>query len=225
MEKNKVSAFYDEYIKNQIAQSYNERHKYLYNSMLERGLKTDSNVLELGCGIGVITSLINKTVKKGKIVSVDISEDSINHSKKHNVSENIELIVSDLALFEYKPQIFQYIVLFDILEHVPQEHHESIFKKIYNHMDSKSKLIIHIPTKEIIKYSEINCPELMQIIDQPLCESELINKAKNAGLRLEEFKYTNIWDNRDYELFVFTLPFEFVPNPVATKKSFFSFKK
>jgi ubiquinone/menaquinone biosynthesis C-methylase UbiE len=209
MEKDKVSKFYDEYVEKQIAKGYNERHILLNDYLIKMGMNSNSSILELGCGIGTITSLLTKTISNGKIVSVDISEESINQSKKTNTEKNIEFIVSDLANFTYRDFKFNYIVLFDVLEHVPAEQHCLIFKEIVSLMDENSRLIIHIPTKEIIYYNEKNCPELMQIIDQPLSEVKMIEEATKEGLRIEEFKFTNIWELHDYQLFVFIKQFDF----------------
>ena len=209
MKKEEVSKFYDDYVEKQVSKGYNERHLVLNDYLMNEGIHGDSSILELGCGVGTITSLIKKTVSKGKMVCVDISEKSIEQSKSINYQKNIEFIVSDLLSFKYDKFSFNFITLFDVLEHVPVEQHFSIFQNITNYMDENSKLIIHVPTKEIIKYNEKNCPELMQIIDQPLAESELISSATKAGLRLTEFKFTNIWEHYDYQLFVFGLPFEF----------------
>ncbi|MFK5948486.1 MAG: class I SAM-dependent methyltransferase [Methylococcales bacterium] len=209
MEKDNVAKFYDAYVEKQIVKGYNDRHILLNEFLMNMGMNEESSILELGCGIGTITSLLTKTVKKGKIVSVDISEESINQSKKTNKENNIEFIVSDLLSFKYDDFKFDFIVLFDVLEHVPQEQHASIFKKIAPLMNEKSKLIIHVPSKEIIHYCEDHSPEVMQIIDQPLSESKMIMEATSSGLRIEEFKFTNIWEEHDYQLFVFIKQFKF----------------
>ncbi|MCB0402461.1 MAG: class I SAM-dependent methyltransferase [Flavobacteriales bacterium] len=223
MEKNEVSKFYDEYVAQQIAKGYNERHLLLNDLMLKMGLQDSSSILELGCGIGTITSLLSKVVTRGKFVSVDISKDSIEHARKVNRNTNIEFIVSELLGFDYPGTQFDYVVLFDVLEHVPVEQHAAIFKVISGLMHEHSKLVIHVPSREIIRYNEKNCPELMQIIDQPLSEIKMIQDATDAGLRLEEFRFTNIWELHDYELFIFVKQFEFDKSKktVAAKKSLF----
>lgn len=210
--KGRVSDFYNKYMSHQIANSYNDRHLLMNKFLIKLGLNKNSSVLELGCGIGVITSLMIKTVKKGKIVSVDISDESIKFAKDKIKESNVDFIISDLVNFDYPTTNFDFVTLFDVLEHIPIEHHCAIFRKIVQYMDNNSKLIIHVPTKEIIYYNEKNCPELMQIIDQPLSEVQLIKDATDAGLRLESFDLTNIWNKGDYQLLIFTLPFEYQPN-------------
>ena len=82
-------------------------------------------------------------------------------------------------------------------------------------MNKDSKLIIHIPTKEIIVYTKEYKPEELQVIDQALSEARLIEEASKEGLRLEKFNFTNIWQMRDYQLFVFVKQFKFDENDIV----------
>ena len=68
--KSAVTKYYDEYIKEQYEIGVNDRIFLMYEKLQEQGLKPDSKVIELGCGIGVVTHLIRKTVTKGQIESI-----------------------------------------------------------------------------------------------------------------------------------------------------------
>ncbi|MBL4704495.1 MAG: class I SAM-dependent methyltransferase, partial [Flavobacteriales bacterium] len=114
-----VSTFYDSYGEADFKKGCNERHLFLYDKLVEFGLKDDSSLLELGCGVGIITKLISRKITTGKIITSDISDQSIEISKRHNKEENIEFIVSDIVKFKRENDQFDYITLFDILEHVP----------------------------------------------------------------------------------------------------------
>lgn len=200
--ENSVSSFYDSYGSDDFKKGCNERHFFLYNKLVEFGLANNSSILELGCGSGIITKLISKKVKTGKIVTSDISPKSIEISKSINKSKNIEFIVADIVKFKHDNSVFDYISLFDILEHVPEEEHLGIFQNIKTMMNEDSKLLIHVPTYEEITYGRINYPEKLQIIDQPLKVEDLIQKTAKAGLRLEYMALSNIWHKYDYQLFV-----------------------
>ena len=216
--KNEVEKFYDDYVSNQKLYSFNERHYFLYHKMITYGLNPNSSVLELGCGIGIITSLINKKVKYGKIVTCDISEKSIEVSKKNNISDNIEFFVSDILDFKYDNFIFDYITFFDVLEHIPEENHEQIFKNIANNMSNSSKLLINIPTAEGINYFRKNKPEILQVIDQPLKMYKLLHHLSLAGLRLENFELLSLWAERDYQFMVIVKEQEYDNKPVYKKR-------
>ena len=89
MNNRDIEDFYNGFVRNQINSGINDRIFQLYKRMLSLGLNTSSNVLELGCGIGTLTFLLSKKVKKGIIEAVDLSSDSILHSKNKINRQNI----------------------------------------------------------------------------------------------------------------------------------------
>ena len=52
--------FYDEFLASQIRSGINDRIYHLYKKVLRLGLKTDENILEIGCGIGTLTFLLSR---------------------------------------------------------------------------------------------------------------------------------------------------------------------
>ncbi|MEK6616194.1 MAG: class I SAM-dependent methyltransferase, partial [Bacteroidota bacterium] len=140
-DKMKVSDFYDAFTNYQMETDVmlNDRHFILFKKLKSLGLNTNSHVLELGCGIGVITSLIATVVRKGKITAVDISPKSIEVSKKKIFQKtNIEFIVSDILNFSYPDNRFDFITLFDVIEHIPLKDHSAVFKLISRYMNEKT---------------------------------------------------------------------------------------
>lgn len=62
--------------------------------------KSNTNVLEIGTGSGIISIMLAKLVENIKIVAVDINDDALalakRNAKKHQVEHKIEFIKSDL---------------------------------------------------------------------------------------------------------------------------------
>jgi trans-aconitate 2-methyltransferase len=213
-----VSTFYDSYGADDFKKGCNERHMFLYEKLINLGMKADSSVLELGCGAGIITKLISRTVTSGKIIASDISPKSIAQSKSYNTQSNIEFDVSDVVEFRKENTEFDFITLFDIMEHVPQEGHLQVFQNISAMMGKQSKLVVHVPTYENIKYAQNHFPDKLQIIDQPLRVEDIVNKAAAGGLRLEHMVLSNIWHKYDYQLFIFGLDKPYMFEEVRQKK-------
>ncbi len=82
--KEEVEKFYNTFKEHQNKLGVNIRHRTIFKNLKKQGLKTDSQVLEIGCGIGTVSSLILKYIIKGKFVGVDISAESILLAKKIN---------------------------------------------------------------------------------------------------------------------------------------------
>lgn len=170
-----ISSFYDGFASHQKKTGTNIRHRTIFRNLKNAGLKKDSSVLEIGCGIGTVTSLIAKYALKAKIVAVDISPQSIEIAKqvqKH--FPNIQFIVSDMTDFKSELK-FDFVVLPDVLEHIPVEQHRNLFNVIRKHTHPDSTVLINIPNPPYLRWLRKNKPNVLQIIDQPISTDILLN--------------------------------------------------
>jgi trans-aconitate 2-methyltransferase len=181
MADNNVAAFYDSFTNYQLNMKINIRHRTLFNNLMNIGFNKTSNVLEIGCGIGTLTSLMANYNKAGHIMAVDISPKSIDIAKNYscNKYKNIVFIVSDMTDF-YSDTAFDFIVLPDVLEHIPLEQHSNLFKTFRKYCHDNTKILINIPSPFYLRWVHKYKPDLLQVIDQPL-DSDLL--------------FTNIYDN------------------------------
>ena len=83
-----VRGWYNNFSKNQTETGVNIRHYKIMNELIKSGLRKDSVVLEVGCGVGTLTVLLNKFLSKGKLVATDISDESIEKAKKRIPNSN-----------------------------------------------------------------------------------------------------------------------------------------
>jgi 2-polyprenyl-3-methyl-5-hydroxy-6-metoxy-1,4-benzoquinol methylase len=175
VENKKISEFYDNYTDRQEKWGIHIRHRTILRFLKINGLKRSSTVLEIGCGIGTLTHLVGKFCKAGNIVAADISSKSIEIAKNKNSQfRNIEFIVSDMSDFKSKYK-FDFIVLPDVLEHIPVDQHKNLFARIKECTHENSTVVINIPNPPYLRWAHKHKPELLQIIDQPLDTCELLN--------------------------------------------------
>ncbi len=193
----KVSDFYDEFSAFQEKIAYNERHFLMLDKLLELELRKDSNVLELGCGIGVISSLILRVIKKGRLTAVDISPKSIEIARRNNPSENAVFEAADITVYDPGETGFDFVTLFDVLEHVPVESHASLFSMIADYLSEDGKLLINIPNPEFLQYIHDNNPEQLQIIDQPLSIARIVSETESCGFVLRQFENYDLWQKNE----------------------------
>jgi len=77
-----------------------------------------SKVLEAGCGIGAQTSILVQNSPQARFVSIDISQDSLNHAKKAVNAENVMFRQADIFDLPFEAESFDHIFVCFVLEHL-----------------------------------------------------------------------------------------------------------
>lgn len=173
--KKQVEDFYNQFKEHQKRLGINIRHRTIFKNLKKAGLKANSNVLEVGCGIGTVSHLILNFIKQGRFVGVDISSESITLAKSINSGfKNAEFVVSDMTQFT-SPILFDYVVLPDVLEHIPVEQHQHLFSILKQVTHEESVVLINIPEPNCLNWARKHQPEKLQIIDQSLSMQELLD--------------------------------------------------
>ncbi|MFW5879820.1 MAG: class I SAM-dependent methyltransferase [bacterium] len=191
--KKEVENYYDNYTSRQLRAGINKRHKSILNLLKENGLKKNHCVLEVGCGIGTVSGLIAKYLSKGKLTSIDLSPKSIEIAKKRlNSFKNINFIACDITIMNIEGQ-FDFIVLPDVLEHIPIEQHNKLFSKLNSVLKPEGAIYIHIPDPLYLDGVRLNRPEDLQIIDQSLNVEHIVSLAKENGFYITYLGSYSIW--------------------------------
>lgn len=201
-----VSDFYDKFSSSQVKTGINLRHYYLFSRLKKFGLKRNSTVLEIGCGIGTLTSLIAKYIKKGQMLATDISPENIAIARKRLAGNtNMEFEVSDMSDFNAGRK-FDFIVLADVIEHIPVDAHPGLFETLVRHMHPGSIIFIHVPHPKSIEYFEKSDRSKLQIIDQAIYANVLVSSAERCGMILRTYNaYSLFHEENDYVLATFGL--------------------
>ena len=211
-----VSNFYDDYTEQQFKKGIHIRHRTILNNLKKAGLKSNSKVLEIGCGIGTVTHLLAKATPQGKVLAVDISPKSIDMARRFNQEFNhAEFVVSDMTDFA-RPERFDFVVLPDVIEHIPLEQHPHLFQVISQHLHAGSTVAINIPHPLYLTWVREHQPELLQVIDQPIHTDELLRNTYAAGLYLHSLESYSLFSQvEDYQWIV--LKQRLVPSKVEPK--------
>lgn len=182
--KQQVEDFYNTFKEHQKKLGVNVRHRTIFKNLKKNGLKSDSNVLEVGCGIGTVSSLILKFISKGRFVGVDISGESITLAKKINSAyQNAEFLVNDMSAFKHSLK-FDFVVLPDVLEHIPLDQHFNLFRVLNLVTTPDATVLINIPEPNCLNWVRKHKPESLQIIDQSLSMQDLLNNTYPHGFKL-----------------------------------------
>ena len=197
-----VSEFYDEYVAEQANTGINDRIYGVYERLIGLGLNAHSSVLELGCGIGMMTSLLKRKINQGKIHAIDLSEASIAYGREHIATPNITFSTQDITAFETTLKSPDFITLIDVLEHIPLELHASLFKRISQVMGLNSQFVINLPNPDYIAHDIALEADTLQVIDQPVPFASLIQQLDDAGLELMTYEKYGLWHHDEYQWFV-----------------------
>jgi trans-aconitate 2-methyltransferase len=214
-----VAQFYDNYAARQKVVGFNLRQYTLVEKLIELGMSNQSNVLEIGCGVGQVSALIAGIVQGGQIVSCDISPKSIEEAKALNVlSKNIYFEAADMLEMDFTKHRFDFISMFDVLEHIPQEKLTQIFARLAMHMDEECKLLINIPNPAFLETIIEHEHDKTQIIDQPLPADDIMNAAYANDLILDFFVTHDVWQKKDYQLMMFTKQKAYVNEKISEEE-------
>jgi ubiquinone/menaquinone biosynthesis C-methylase UbiE len=197
-----VTEFYDEYVVEQANTGINDRIYGVYERLIGLGLNAHSSVLELGCGIGMMTSLLKRTVNQGKIHAIDISAASIDYGKMKFGAANITFSTQDITAFETQLNKPDFITLIDVLEHIPLELHAALFKRISQVMGLNSHFVINLPNPDYIAHDIALEADSLQVIDQPVPFASLIQQLDDASLELMTYQKYGLWHHDEYQWFV-----------------------
>lgn len=199
--RQEVSDYYANFRSEEKNLKLNVRHYQVFSHLLDAGLKKTDRILEIGCGFGTITSLMAKYISSGSIVATDISVERIEACRRaFKGNPKVEFVITDMT--DYVPkEKFDFIVLPDVLEHIPLEAHPELFKLISSVLKEHGKILIHIPHPFSISYFRKHKPEALQIIDQSVHTDLLSASVYPAGLvihSLMSYQLSN--DKPDYQI-------------------------
>lgn len=179
-----VKTYYDTFKDHQKKLGINIRHRTIFKNLKKAGLKADSNVLEIGCGIGTVSHLILKYITDGSFVGLDISPESIEMARKWNAfHKRAEFVVNDMSNFTHSTK-FDFVVFPDVLEHIPVKQHAHIFETISKLTKPTATVLINIPEPHYLDWVRANDPAKLQIIDQSLSMQDLLNNSYPYGFEL-----------------------------------------
>lgn len=118
--------------------------------------KKDSEVLEIGAGMGAITEALCDKCKS--VVSVELSKNrATSIATRNEDKENLDIIVGNLNDIDFKGRKFDYITLIGVLEYAPSftksnNPYIEFLNKIQNLLKPDGKLLIAIENKFGMKY-------------------------------------------------------------------------
>jgi trans-aconitate 2-methyltransferase len=214
--------FYDNFLSSQIGSGINDRIYRLYRKVVKIGLKKNEAILEIGCGIGALTFLLASKLKTGVIEAFDPSPKSVVFAREKVRQRNVHFFTGDAASYLPKASAsFDKVLLFDVLEHIPEEAHLQVFTKIESLLTAEGLLLINLPNPGYILYDRAHQPDVLQELDQPVFLQDLLPKIIQANLELVQFETHSVWAREDYHFLIVRKKRTFREHLLSDERSFF----
>ncbi|MGL5944011.1 MAG: class I SAM-dependent methyltransferase [Waterburya sp.] len=215
-----VKQFYDNFTDTRMLQ-----YKLYGNPRIDRAvqlitsyLTPDSNILDIGCGIGIVPEQVAAKLQQGKILACDLSENNINYARKTVESDKIEFfnvnVVENFEAIRHKlSSPVDLVTMVDVIEHLPADSYDELFNNLSQVTSDRAKLILTYPSPEYQIYLQKNEPEELQIIDEVIELNSLMQFTIKYSFNLEYFTYIDVWKKNQYIHCVFSKQRPCVPLP------------
>ena len=166
-------------------------------------VREDSQVLEIGCGTGLVAEQIAGVACRGFVSACDISDDAIALARGQVKAANVQFRALDIgARFEelktWLPAPVDLVVMVDVVEHIPLPSHEKLFQDLISVMAPESSAVLTFPSPHYQRYLQECHPEELQIIDEIIELPHLHEIAAKNGLVLTHFSLEDIWMPKQY---------------------------
>jgi ubiquinone/menaquinone biosynthesis C-methylase UbiE len=96
--------------------------RYLLD-LLNSGNTPNASLLEIGCGSGRILTSIRERQNSFKLTGVDRSREQLRIAHHANQAQAVNLILGDGERLPFQDETFDYVAIFDFLEHIPNPLH------------------------------------------------------------------------------------------------------
>lgn len=200
-----VKQFYDNFTNSRML-----KYKLYGNLRIDKAIKLitgyltpNSNILDLGCGIGIVPEQLATKLKQGKILACDLGKNNTNYARKTIRSDKIEFFQVDLVenfeLIRSKLTApVELVTMVDVIEHLPPNSYEQLLNNLNQVMSDRAKLILTYPSPEYQVYLQQHNPKELQIIDEVIEINSLIQLARKSEFNLEYFTYIDVWKTNQY---------------------------
>lgn len=205
MNSKDVKEFYDNFLESKML-DYRVRGNLRIERATERILDfvhPGSNVLDVGCGIGITAERIADEVENGHVWAFDISDRNIWYARETVNPPNVTFFVADVSqdrprIREELTEAVDVVTLVDVIEHIPKDSHTDLFCFLNSIMSERSFIILTYPSPQYQRHLKESNPDELQIIDQVIELEELLESARLSGFSLKHYSLETIWMHNQY---------------------------
>ena len=166
-------------------------------------VRPDSDVLDVGCGIGITAERVAGKAENGHVWAFDISEQNVWYARETVNRSNVTFFAANVL--EDKQRIrerltdeIDVVTLIDVIEHIPRGNHAQIFEFFRSITSDQAYVVLTYPSPQYQRHLKENDSEELQIVDQVIEREELIETAQSAGFTLRHYSLETVWQRNQY---------------------------
>jgi len=143
-------------------------------------------LVDVGCSNGWLEYKL-QTYPLKKIIAIDPNRKAINFAKKK--IDKFNFFVSDASKIPLNDSSADFVTIFDVIEHLPENSEKNTFKEISRILKKGGKLFLSTPNNHIVSnlfdpvwylghrhYKVKNISEMLEEIGFDVCEIEIVGK-------------------------------------------------
>lgn len=173
------------------------KHRHMkYHDFFINNINKGENILDIGCGRGILANAIAERSECSKVHGIEIDEQNFNFAKDNFKNKKLQFVLGDATEKEFEDS-FDVVVLSNVLEHL--KNRSDFLKKIKDNI-SPSRFLIRIPMYErdwrVPLKDELKIDYLLDPTHELEYTTEIFEKELfKAGLKIESaiYKWGELW--------------------------------
>ena len=192
MESNTVREYYDDFLRSRMV-----NYRLYGNLRLDRAAErilpfvgTDSKVLDIGCGIGIVTSKVAARASRGHVWGIDLGRENIWYARQTIRNANLTFleanVVTDFeAIRKQLPAKMDVVTMVDVIEHIPAEARPDLLVKIRALCSDDAVMVLTYPSPQYQEFLREHDPNELQIIDNVVLTRGVAQRSTHGGIQLK----------------------------------------
>jgi len=200
-----VRAFYDAFLESRMVQ-----YRLFGNQRIERAAQRiepyvhpGHRVLDIGCGIGIVTERLAARARGGRVWGIDLSPRNVWYASHTVRKSNVSFFTADALadaeqIRERTGGAFDVITMVDVIEHIPEGERAALLATVRALSAPNAVLVLTYPSPQYQRWLHANRPQELQIIDNVVELPALLAEAGAAGYGLRHYSLENVWMRNQY---------------------------
>lgn len=200
-----VERFYDDFLDRRMVDyrvAGNLRIE-MASQFLTQHVDETSRVLDIGCGIGIVTERLAQRAKRGTTLGVDLSARNVWYARRTTRAPNLHFLAANVldsrqldVLADRGP--YDLITLVDVIEHIPTPEVPSLIARLAGFLAPRGTIGLTFPHPVYQAYLRASAPEELQPVDEDVTAAVLESAAASCGLSLLSWQAKTVWRSEQY---------------------------